>query len=448
MLIYHSNCSTTSSIFRWCLSFYLMHFSFSLKSTFKYVMGLNPCVLFLLFYCQNGYVSVTICEQWIIKYCDIDVTVIHQTLEMFPWFSSLVPARDKSDSDWLPVRGAWVGKYYLNFLQRNGICLQADMWALVLHNCSSFHVLWFLYLFCLNFFFFSFLSQRKQIVLWMRRKKKTIRFSPGTTAPSSKRLTWMDLLYSLQTKVWKITIWTTPTIQDYFHLHASTHKDATVKSRIVCLWLSCNKYMFTSSDHKLGLCRISMLSTDTLEAKLWFTSVSFGVVSIVFKKRSESELWASEGPDSDSDLHVDPSFPRVLWPLPNSDEVNKQVDFKMFDFIQLMSNQMWQTADCQSLSSVALASWLSAVITWTWRDNWWRRARGTGNIWGEQQGDCTIYLCTTSCYWCRVFSATSFCLQCYLSFASIHPFSISLPLAIWVVGKMDPSRLSSSRPSD
>lgn len=226
----------------------------------------------------------------------------------------------------------------------------------------------------------------------MRRKKKTIRFSPGTTAPSSKRLTWMDLLYSLQTKVWKITIWTTPTIQDYFHLHVSTHKDATVKSRIVCLWLSCNKYMFTSSDHKLGLCRISMLSTDTLEAKLWFTSVSFCVVSIVFKKRSESELWASEGPDSDSDLHVDPSFPRVLWPLPNSDEVNKQVDFKMFDFIQLMSNQMWQTADCQSLSSVALASWLSGVITWTWRDNWWRRARGTGNIWWEQQGDCTIYL--------------------------------------------------------
>lgn len=51
------------------------------------------------------------------------------------------------------------------------------------------------------------------------------------------------------------------------------------------------------------------------------------MVSIVcVKKRSESELWESEGHDSDSDLHVDPSFPRVLWPLPNSDEVKKQVD--------------------------------------------------------------------------------------------------------------------------
>lgn len=76
----------------------------------------------------------------------------------------------------------------------------------------------------------------------------------------------------------------------------------------------------------------------------------------VFKKRSESELWESEGHDSDSGLHVEPSFPRVLWPLPNSDEVKRQVDFTMFDSIQFMSNQTWQTVDCRSLSSVALAS--------------------------------------------------------------------------------------------
>lgn len=64
------------------------------------------------------------------------------------------------------------------------------------------------------------------------------------------------------------------------------------------------------------------------------------VLLFTFKKRSESELWESEGHDSDSDLHVDPSFPRVLWPLPNSDEVIKQVDIEVFDSIQLMSNQM------------------------------------------------------------------------------------------------------------
>lgn len=163
-------------------------------------MCLNPCVLFLLFDRKNSCVSVSICEQCILKYCDIDVTVIHQTLWMFPCFSSLVPAQDKSDSDWLPVGGACVGKYYLNFLEKNGICLQADMWALVLHTGSSFHVLWLLYLLCFKIHF-SFLPQRKQIVFWMRRRRrrKAMRFSPGIIARSSKRLTWMymDRLYSL-----------------------------------------------------------------------------------------------------------------------------------------------------------------------------------------------------------------------------------------------------------
>lgn len=67
---------------------------------------------------------------------------------------------------------------------------------------------------------------------------------------------------------------------------------------------------------------------------MWF-------ILCVFKKRSESELWESEVHDSDSDLHVDPSFPRVLWPLPNSDEVNKQVWYnKTRDPIQLLPNQV------------------------------------------------------------------------------------------------------------
>ncbi|XP_075878588.1 coiled-coil domain-containing protein 15 [Nelusetta ayraudi] len=42
------------------------------------------------------------------------------------------------------------------------------------------------------------------------------------------------------------------------------------------------------------------------------------------QKQSESELWKSEGRDPNPDLHVDPGIQRVLWPLPNSDEVNKQ----------------------------------------------------------------------------------------------------------------------------
>lgn len=112
-------------------------------------------VRFLLFNCQNSCVSVSMCEQWIIENCDINVTVIHLTLWMFPCFSSPAPARDKSDSDWLPVGGACVGKCFLNFLERNGICLQTDMWALVLHTCSSFNELWSLYLCCLKINFFS-----------------------------------------------------------------------------------------------------------------------------------------------------------------------------------------------------------------------------------------------------------------------------------------------------
>lgn len=58
------------------------------------------------------------------------------------------------------------------------------------------------------------------------------------------------------------------------------------------------------------------------------------------KKQSDSEFWETEGHDSESDLHVDPNFPRVLWPLPSSDEVKKQVDFKIFDSVEIMSNQI------------------------------------------------------------------------------------------------------------
>lgn len=147
------------------------------------------------------------CEQWIIENCDINVTVIHLKLWMFLCFSSPAPARDKSDSDWLPVGGACVGKCFLNFLERNGICLQTDMWALVLHTCSSFNELWSLYSCCLKINFFL-LSQRKQVVLLMRRKRKTIKFTPGTTVPSSKRLMWMnmDIVHSLFVGLWSLII--------------------------------------------------------------------------------------------------------------------------------------------------------------------------------------------------------------------------------------------------
>lgn len=43
------------------------------------------------------------------------------------------------------------------------------------------------------------------------------------------------------------------------------------------------------------------------------------------------------------------------------------------------------------------------------------------------------------------FSATSFCVQCNLSFEPIHP---SIHSSIFYVGKLDPFQLSSSRPSD
>lgn len=54
-------------------------------------------------------------------------------------------------------------------------------------------------------------------------------------------------------------------------------------------------------------------------------------VFLFFKKRSGPELWDSGGyDDPDPDLQADPGIPRVLWPLTNPEEVNRQVDVRRF----------------------------------------------------------------------------------------------------------------------
>lgn len=75
-----------------------------------------------------------------------------------------------------------------------------------------------------------------------------------------------------------------------------------------------------------------------------------------FKKRSGPELWDSGGcDDPDPDLQADPGIPRVLWPLTNPEEVNRQVDVRRFSTITgpHLSNQMSLTIGDLSAASLS-----------------------------------------------------------------------------------------------
>lgn len=148
----------------------------------------------------------------------------------------------------------------------------------------------------------------------------------------------------------------------------------------------------------------------------------------VFKKQSESELWKSEGRDPDPDLHVDPGIPRVLWPLPNSDEVNKQVD----------SGCLAQFSSCPTRCHKLLTVDLCAASLARPDSAPPLHERGETTGEGEREAQETseesnrvtalFCFCTTSCYWCTVLSAARLFLEYSLSCSlfSVNPSNPSI----------------------